>query len=404
LTNGSHKVGFILTNLLIRLFVKDHKNTSNVTVRERYGKFAGIVGIASNFLLFVIKIIAGTLFRSISITADAVNNLTDSASSFITIIGFKISGKPADEKHPYGHARMEYISGLIVTFIVLLLGVQLIQSSAKKIINPVPGEFSIISIIILAVSIFIKLWQCLFYRKIGRIINSATLFAVSADSRNDTFSTSAVLVAAVISKLTGFDLDGYMGAVVAILILVSGIKLMNDTISLLLGTAPTKELVDSIYKKILSYDNIIGLHDLTVHSYGVGKCFASVHCEVPAEQDIMLSHDIIDNIERDFLKDMGIHLVIHLDPVITDDERTNELKSKVLKIIDQISPELTMHDFRLVIGVTHLNLIFDVVVPYNFHYEDDELVQLISDRIQEMDDTYRAVVIIDHSYIPDMAK
>ena len=393
-----------MTDFLIRLFVKDHDNTSNFHVRERYGKFAGIMGIVSNFLLFAVKIVAGTFFNSISITADAVNNLSDSGSSFITLIGFKISGKPADEKHPYGHARMEYVSGLIVTFIILFLGVQLLLSSTDKILHPEAGTFSIVSIAILTVSILVKLWQCLFFRRIGRLIKSGTIFATSVDSRNDIYATSAVLAGALVTRFTGFNLDGYMGAVVAMFIIITGIKLVNDTISPLLGTAPTRELVDSIYKKIKNYDSIIGIHDLTVHSYGTGKCYASVHCEVPAGQDIMVSHDIIDNIERDFLKDMDIHLVIHLDPVITDDARINELRAEVKKIIGQISPDISMHDFRVVVGVTHSNLIFDVVVPYNFQYGDDELNEFISGKIRDgMGENFRTVIMVDHSYIPNDA-
>lgn len=386
------------------MFVKDYQNVLNFHVRERYGKFAGILGIVSNLLLFIIKIIVGTLFNSISIIADAINNLSDSGSSLVTLMGFKISGKPADAKHPYGHARMEYISGLIVSFIVLFLGIQLFKSSVDKILNPQMTRFSVISIIVLAISILIKLWQCMTYRKIGRLIHSETLTATSVDSSNDIISTSAVLIATVVTRLTGFNLDGYMGAAVALFILISGIKLVSDTISPLLGTAPTKELVDSIYKRILSYDNIIGLHDLTVHSYGAGKCFASVHCEVSAEQDIMVSHDIIDNIERDFLDNHGIHMVIHLDPIITDDARTNKLKMQVEDIIDNLSPEISMHDFRVVWGVSHSNLIFDIVVPFDFQWSDDELIALITNGIHGLDSTYHSVITVDHDYVPSRHK
>ncbi len=389
-----------MTNLLIKLFVKDNQNISDFRVRERYGKFAGMVGIASNLLLFLIKITVGMLFHSIAIIADAINNLSDSGSSLITLIGFKISGKPADAKHPYGHARMEYISGLIVSFIILVLGLQLIKSSVDKIIHPQAAQFSMISIGVLVVAILIKLWQCKFYREIGRIIDSTTLIATSTDSRNDILATAAVLVAAIVTRLTGFNLDGYMGVTVAVFILVTGVRLVMDTTSPLLGTAPTKELVDSIYKKILSYDNVIGLHDLVVHSYGVNQCFASVHCEVPAGQDIMVSHDIIDNIERDFLKDQGIHLVIHLDPIVTDDAKTNELKAVVKNLIERISPEISMHDFRVVWGLSHSNLIFDVVVPFDFRWSDDELIKLIEDGIYMIDTTYRLVITIDHNYVP----
>ncbi|AUS95052.1 cation-efflux pump [Clostridium thermosuccinogenes] len=390
-----------MTNLLIRLFVKDYKNISSSKVRERYGKFASIAGIATNILLFIFKMTVGMLFNSISITADAINNLSDSGSSLITLTGFKLSGKPADEKHPYGHARMEYISGLIVSFLVLFLGFELFKSSVEKIINPQEANFNAISIMVLIVSILIKLWQSMFYRKIGRMIDSTTLMATSVDSRNDIFSTSAVLAAAIITRSTGYNLDGYMGAAVALFILFSGVKLIQETISPLLGMAPTKELVDKIYKKILSYDGIIGLHDLTVHSYGPGKCFASVHCEVSADQDIMASHDIIDNIERDFLKDEGIHMVIHLDPVVTDDERINALKAIVEDILQKISPKISMHDFRVVFGLTHSNLIFDVVVPYDFELSDDELAELISDKIHEFNRTYHSIITVDHNYVPE---
>ncbi len=393
-----------MTNLLIKLFVKDNQNTANFRVRGCYGKFAGIVGIASNFILFLIKIIAGMLFNSISIIADAVNNLSDSGSSVITLVGFKISGKPADDKHPYGHARMEYISALIVSFIILFLGIQLILSSIDKIIHPQIAQFSIISVLVLAAAILIKLWQYLFYRKIGRTINSSALMATSVDSRNDIITTSAVLIAAFITYLTGFNLDGYMGVLVALFILVTGIKLINDTISPLLGVAPSKEIVDGIYNKILSYDSIMGLHDLTVHNYGAGKCFASVHCEVCAEQDIMVSHDIIDNIERDFLKDMGIHLVIHLDPIITNDERTNELKAIVKNLIVEISPKISMHDFRVVWSVSHSKLIFDIVVPFDFQWSNEELIEQISDRIHKLYDNYHSVITVDHDYIPKVMK
>lgn len=392
-----------MTELLLKLFVKDHKNTASTRVREAYGKLAGAAGIVTNLLLFTLKIIVGTLTGSISITADAVNNLSDSGSSIVTLIGFKISGKPADARHPYGHARMEYVSGLIVSIIIMFLGLELIQDSIHKIIYPQASRFSWITAAVLIVSILLKLWQCMFYRKLGRRISSDAILASSDDSRNDILATSGVLAAAVISYITGFDLDGYMGTAIALFIIISGIKLIYSTVSPLLGTAPSHEMVDSIYKKILSYDGVSGLHDLTVHNYGVSRYFASVHCEVPADQDIMVSHDIIDNIERDFLKDMGIHLVIHLDPVITDNERVNELRQRVRELINDIAPGIDIHDFRVVDGVTHSNLIFDVVVPFGFKYSDDELTDIISDKIVEIDSSYRAVITVDHNYVPDFA-
>ncbi|MDF2632396.1 MAG: cation-efflux pump, partial [Caproiciproducens sp.] len=284
-------------NFIIKKFVKDYQNTDDIKVRERYGKFSGAVGIATNILLFLMKIITGFMFNSISITADAINNLSDSGSSIVTLVGFKMAGKPADQEHPYGHARIEYLSGLIVSFVILIIGFQLAQSSFGKILNPKDAEFSVIAIVVLIVSALIKVWQCLFYKTVGKIISSTTLTATAADSMNDVFSTLAVLAGILITYFTHFNLDGYMGLVVAVLIMVTGVRLIIDTSNPLLGMAPSKELVDEIYKKIMSYDGILGMHDLNVHNYGPMRRFASVHCEVPAGQDIMVSHDIIDNIE-----------------------------------------------------------------------------------------------------------
>ena len=337
-----------MTELLIRLFVSDYASTEKPQVRERYGKFAGIVGVVSNLILFLMKAVTGILTGSVSILADAVNNLSDSASSVITLVGFKLSGKPADREHPYGHARIEYISGLIVSFLILLLGFQLLQESAAKIFAPEETSFSPAAIVVLVLSCLIKTWQCLFYRKVGRRIASPTIEATSADSRSDVFSTLAVLLGLVVSQLTSFNLDGYMGVAVAVLILWTGVKVVKETSDPLLGTAPPRELVDEIYHAILSYDGILGLHDLNVHTYGEGRVFASVHCEVDAHEDIMESHDLVDVIERDFLKDRNIHLVIHMDPIVIDDERTNALRDQVRQVIAGISPEITMHDFRAV--------------------------------------------------------
>lgn len=390
-----------MTRLLLRLFVKDHGNTSDASVREAYGKLSGITGIAVNLLLFFIKITAGVLAGSISIIADAFNNLSDSGSAIVTLIGFKISGKPADAGHPYGHARMEYVSGLIVSIAVMFVGLELFLNSVRKILEPEGLLLSWLVVFILAISMLLKLWLCLFYRKLGRAIGSETVSAAAVDSRNDILATSAVLAALLVSGLTRYNIDGWMGAAVAVFITVSGIRLIKDTVSPLLGMAPSREMVDRIYKKIMSYDGIVGLHDLTVHNYGVDKYFASVHCEVSADQDIMVSHDIIDNIERDFLKDLGIHLVIHLDPVITDDERINKLKSNVESLVKDISPEISVHDFRVFFGITHSKLIFDIVVPYGFKYGDDELVRILSEKIMEMDKSYRSVITVDHHYVPD---
>ncbi len=387
-----------MIQLIIRTFIKNYKDVENHHVRESYGKLAGVVGIISNIILFIIKFTVGILFKSISVTADAVNNLSDAGSSIITLIGFKLSGKPADAKHPYGHARMEYITGLAVSFIIILLGVQLIQTSFDKVLHPEESVFSYLTITVLIISILMKLWQGMFNKKVGKTIHSTALEATAADSINDVVATSAVLLSTIIAKWTGVNLDGYMGILVAVFILVSGVKMIGETINPLLGMAPDQEMVDQIYKKIMSYDTVLGIHDLVVHNYGPQRCFASVHVEVPASQDILISHDIIDNIERDFARDMDIHLVVHLDPIVTDDETTNLLKAQVKHIVKDISPDLSIHDFRAVVGVSHTNLIFDVCVPFSVKMSDAEITGLISRKVKEINPTYYTVIVVDRSY------
>lgn len=389
-----------MTRFLIHHFIKNCNDTEDVRVRENYGKLSGIVGIITNLILFFIKITAGMVFKSISITADAVNNLSDCGSSVITLVGFKISAKPADPEHPYGHARFEYISGLIVSLVVFVVGFQLAEESFKKIISPENSEYSLLVVLVLIVSILIKLWQSAFYKRAGSLIKSSTLVATSADSRNDVVSTIAVLAGVVITKYTGFNLDGIIGLCVAVIIMFTGYKLIRETSDPLLGEAPPKELVDDIYKTIRGYDGVLDIHDLNVHSYGPGRCFASVHCEVPAERNIIESHDIIDNIERDFLNNKRIHLVIHMDPIITNDERTNKLKVKVKEIINSISPEIGMHDFRVVWGPTHANIVFDVCVQFGFKLNDNELAAKITEEIKKLNSSYFAVITVDHDYVP----
>lgn len=389
-----------MTRLLIRLFIHDYKNTESNEVRQNYGKFSGIVGICTNLLLFIIKIIAGTLSNSIAITADAVNNLSDFASSIITLFGFKVSSKPADRQHPYGHARFEYISGLIVSIMIFIVGFQFAQNSINKIINPQSTDFTLLSAGVLVASILLKLWQGSFYQKVGKRIHSDTLMATAADSRSDVISTSIVLAGALITRFTGYNLDGYLGTAVAVLIMVTGFQLIRKTSGPLLGEAPSTELVDDIYRTIQKNQGVIGVHDLTVHNYGPGRCFASIHCEVPAERDILVSHDIIDNIEKEFLTKKGIHLVIHMDPIITNDERANALKIEVHKMIQNISPEITMHDFRVVWGPTHSNLVFDVCVPFEFKMSDGQIVEAIREGIQKMNAHYYSVITVDHDYVP----
>lgn len=386
-----------MTDLILRIFVRDHKNTEDPAVRDKCGRVAGAVGIVTNFLLFLMKIIVGTAFHSVSVTADAVNNLTDSGSSVVTLIGFKMASKPADEKHPFGHARIEYLSGVIVSFIVIFLGLQLGMSSIEKIITPEENALTPVALIVLVVSILAKLWQCLFYRKVGRMIKSESVEATSKDSRNDVIATSVVLLGAVITMLTGVNLDGYMGAAVALFIVFSGVQLTISTADPLLGQAPEGELVQTITEKMLSYPGIIGMHDLAVHNYGVGRCFASAHCEVDAKNDILVSHDLIDNIERDFSRDLGIHMVIHLDPVIVGDARTDALHRKVQSLVTALYPTVTIHDFRVIWGVTHSNIVFDAAVPFAVKDSDAVITQKLEAEIQKLDPDYRTVVTIDRS-------
>lgn len=384
-----------MTDLILRIFVRDHKNTEDPAVRDKCGRVAGAVGIVTNFLLFLMKIIVGTVFHSVSVTADAVNNLTDSGSSVVTLIGFKMASKPADEKHPFGHARIEYLSGVIVSFIVIFLGLQLGMSSIEKILTPEENALTPVALVVLVISILAKLWQCLFYRKVGRMIKSESVEATSKDSRNDVIATSVVLLGAVITMLTGVNLDGYMGAAVALFIVFSGVQLTISTADPLLGQAPEGELVQTITEKMLSYPGIIGMHDLAVHNYGVGRCFASAHCEVDAKNDILVSHDLIDNIERDFSHDLGIHMVIHLDPVIVGDARTDALHRKVQSLVTALYPTVTIHDFRVIWGVTHSNIVFDAAVPFSVKDSDAVITQKLEAEIQKLDPDYRTVVTID---------
>lgn len=384
-----------MTDLILRIFVRDHKNTEDPAVRDKCGRVAGAVGIVTNFLLFLMKIIVGTVFHSVSVTADAVNNLTDSGSSVVTLIGFKMASKPADEKHPFGHARIEYLSGVIVSFIVIFLGLQLGMSSIEKILTPEENALTPVALVVLVISILAKLWQCLFYRKVGRMIKSESVEATSKDSRNDVIATSVVLLGAVITMLTGVNLDGYMGAAVALFIVFSGVQLTISTADPLLGQAPEGELVQTITEKMLSYPGIIGMHDLAVHNYGVGRCFASAHCEVDAKNDILVSHDLIDNIERDFSRDLCIHMVIHLDPVIVGDARTDALHRKVQSLVTALYPTVTIHDFRVIWGVTHSNIVFDAAVPFSVKDSGAVITQKLEAEIQKLDPDYRTVVTID---------
>ena len=386
-----------MINFLIKKFIKDYKNTQDTKVRNAYGKFAGIVGIICNAVLFSLKITAGTLFGSVSITADAVNNLSDASSSVISLAGFKLSEKPADEDHPYGHGRYEYLSGLIVAVLVMVIGVELFKSSLEKVINPSPVDFSWISVCILTFSILLKLWMAFFNYGLGKKIKSATLTATGADSRNDVITTTAVLAAALISYFSGFELDGWMGIFVSLFILYSGIGIVKDTLDPLLGKAPDKEFVENIKNKILSYPGVLGTHDLLVHDYGPGRQFASVHVEMAAEEDVIKSHDVLDNIERDFLNE-GLHMIVHFDPIVTSDSKVSNLRKWLSKQVAGIDENLTIHDLRVVPGVTHTNVIFDCVVPFDFNMAEGRLKNKIGEIVNAKYPSYNCIITIDKSF------
>jgi cation diffusion facilitator family transporter len=387
-----------LINFLIKLFIPNFEDIKSSKVRENYGRFSSILGIICNALLSSSKILVGLIFSSVSIVADGINNLSDAASSIVTLIGFKLASKPADKDHPFGHARIEYIAGLIVSFIILMLGIELIKSSFAKIISPEQLEFSILMIIVLIFSILVKLFMYLVNMKLAKKISSATIMATAKDSLNDVIATSAVLASLIISKLFSIQLDGYIGILVAGFVLYSGWDILKDILNPLLGEPPSKELIDEIVKRIMSYEGVLNIHDLVVHNYGANKYFATVHVEVSYKDDILESHDMIDNIERDIFREMGINLVVHLDPVITDDEETNTIKKEVIDIVERLGEDFSIHDFRLVKGSTHTNIIFDVVAPTECKIQAKELISTISDEIKKLNETYYPIVVIDYNY------
>lgn len=384
-----------MTNLIVKLFIRDYQKTNDPAVRAAYGTLAGAVGIVTNLLVAVVKLVLGLLAASVSVMADAINNLSDAGSSLVTMVGFKLSGRPADREHPYGHARIEYLTGLIVSFIIVLLGGMFLLESVDKILNKSESDFSWLAIVILGISVAVKLWQGLFYRKLAKRIASASLIASATDSINDVISTTVVLAGAFVGKMTSWNIDGYVGIAVALFILVNGVKLVIETANPLLGQPPAKETVNALSRKILSYQGVIGLHDMIIHSYGANQIFCSVHVEVPADRDVMLSHDIIDNIEEDVWRDMGIHLVIHMDPITQGDARVDALRAELSEILSSLSPKLCYHDLRVVFGVTHDNLIFDLVLPMEFEIPEEEVVAKVTERLKAAHPTINPKIKVD---------
>ena len=384
-----------MTNFLLRHFIKNSENVQDPKVRAAYGNLSGIVGILCNLLLFLGKLIAGTLSGSVSITADAVNNLSDASSSVVTLVGFKLAEKPADEDHPYGHARFEYIAGLMVAAMILIIGFELAKSSFEKILHPSPVAFSPLVAGVLIVSILVKLWMCFFNRALGRRIQSPTLEATAADSRNDVITTSAVLVAAIVGAVTDLTIDGYAGFLVALFILWSGIGIAKDTINPLLGERESPELRRTIIDEVKSRDKVLGFHDLMVHDYGPGRRFGSIHVEMDQKENPLECHDIIDDIERDCLQKHNVHLVIHYDPIVTDDGELNHMKALILDRVRKLDPRLSVHDFRMVRGPGHTNLIFDMRIPFGMEKKESEIKATIDKAISKEPSKYYTVITFD---------
>ena len=384
-----------MTALLLKLFVKDYKNSADPAVRSSYGKLAGIVGIVCNLLLFAGKLTVGILAGAVSVTADAVNNLSDATSSLVTLLGFKLAERPADEEHPYGHARIEYLSGLAVAGLILVIGVELVKSSFDKILHPQSVELSVLTVAVLAGSILVKLWMSLFCGSLGKRIDSTALKATAADSRNDVISTAAVLLGLLLSRYFGWMIDGYIGMAVALFIIWSGCCIAKETIDPLLGKQADAQLSGQLSELILSHDLILGVHDLMVHDYGPGQRFASVHAEMNAAEDPMLCHDVIDDIERDAMRELKVHLVIHYDPVVTDDERLNSLRTRVAQIVKAYDESLSIHDFRMVQGPGHTNLIFDVALPFSLKAQKAQIREVIDCELAKESTRFYTVITFD---------
>ncbi len=387
-----------MIGFLSKIFIKDKDNFSSPVVRRAYGTLCGAVGIVLNIVLFIIKLLAGTIANSIAITADAFNNLSDAGSSIITLVGFKLSGKKPEPEHPFGHGRFEYITGLIVAFIIILMGFELGTSSVEKIINPEPVSFSLVPFIILVVSIGVKLYMSFYNKNVGKKINSSALNATATDSLSDSIATFAVLVSTLISHFFKINIDGYTGVVVALFILFAGYNAAKDTISPLLGQSPDPEFVKEIEEIVMSHSIAVGIHDLIVHDYGPGRQIISLHVEVPGNVDIFEAHDEIDLIERVLQEKLNCMATIHMDPVVTDDETVTELKAVVVSLAKQIDESVTVHDFRMVSGPTHTNLIFDVVVPFSLKMSDDEVKKEIGRLVSEYNSSYFTVVTVDKAF------
>ncbi len=384
-----------MVSLLAKLFIKNHENHSDPVVRQQYGMLTGIMGIVLNLILFAVKLFAGIITGAISVTADAINNLSDAGSSVITMAGMRMASRPADKEHPFGHGRIEYVAGLVVSMVIIIMGYELGRDSIMKIISPEEMSFSVLSVAILAASVLVKLYICLYNRKIGKLINSSAMKATAMDSLSDCISTAAVIAGLVVFAVSNVNIDGYVGVLVALFILKTGLESAKDSLAPLIGERPEKEYVEEIYSTIMSYEGIVGVHDLIIHNYGVGANIISLHAEVPAEMSFMEAHELIDTIECDLKEKYAGIATVHMDPVETTNEIAKSYKELVKKIISEMNPEITMHDFRMTDGAKNRNLIFDVVVPYGLKISDSEVKRLISEKIKNEDENLNAVITVD---------
>ncbi len=390
-----------MINFLANIFIKDKDNVQSQQVRSAYGMLCGAVGIVLNLVLFAGKFFAGLISNSVSITADAFNNLSDAGSSVVTMIGFKLAGQKPDPEHPFGHGRIEYLSGLVVAMAILLMGYELLTSSIDKILHPQAVEFSVLSAVILVASIAVKFYMSFYNNAIGKKIDSAAMKATGADSLSDCVSTAVVLVAAIVGHVTNLAIDGWCGLLVSVFILRAGIGAAKDTISPLLGQKPDEDLVNEIYHIVMSYPEVLGIHDLIVHDYGPGRLMITLHAEVSASADLLCTHDVIDNIEQDLKDKLGCEATIHMDPIADNDAKVVEMRERIsLGIAELYKGEVSIHDFRMVEGPTHTNVIFDVVIPHGFKFTEAQVETEVKQNVAEMDGgCYRAVVKVEFAYI-----
>ena len=388
-----------MTKLLIKLFIKNYSDTKSPSVRSQYGIFSGVTGIILNVILCIIKIFSGILSGSVSIIADAVNNLSDAASSIISLVGFKMSAKPADKSHPFGHGRIEYVSALFISTVIIFMGYELLKTAVSKLFNPTPVNFNITTVIILALSVLIKLWLFLFNRKISKAINSESISATATDSLSDAAATFGIFLGLIFFKFTNINIDAYMGILVSLLIFYAGYRAIRESLAPLIGEGVTKEQASEIEQIVLSHKSVIGIHDLVIHNYGPGKFMMSLHAEVSADSDILVAHDEIDLIEKHLSEHFNCTAVIHMDPIVTDDEEINHAKEFVSEAVKSINSDLSIHDFRMVKGPTHTNLIFDLVVPFDFKIPDEDILAAVKTLISQHNDTYYVAATVEKSFI-----